>query len=438
MYTALRTVLKNGKPLSKLIKDTHRYLKLNFEPYSTICVLGAAAAIHHRQPSAGIASLSALSETHQMLQKTCRDFADNELRPNAAEFDRNHLYPAKQIPQMGQLGLMAISVPEEYGGTGLDYLAYAIAMEEISRGCASAGVIMSVNNSLYLGPLMSFGDEKQKRQFVEPFTTGDRVGCFALSEPGNGSDASAASTTATKQGDTYVLNGTKAWITNAYEAEAAVVLATTDRSLKHRGISAFIVPKGTAGFALGKKEDKLGIRGSSTCQLIFEDCAIPAEYMLGAPGAGFKLAMQTLDAGRIGIASQALGIAQASLELAVDYAQKRQAFGKPISKLQAIQDKIAEMAMRVESARLLTWRAAWLKDQKEVYTKQAAMAKLAASEAATFCAHQAIQVLGGMGYVTDMPAERHYRDARITEIYEGTTEIQRLVIAGAVLKEMAA
>lgn len=374
-----------------------------------------------------------------MLQKTCRDFADNELRPNASECDRLHKFPANQIAIMGQLGLLSIAVPEEFGGTGLDYLAYAIAMEEISRGCASAGVIMSVQNSLYLGPLMAYGNDEQKRQFVEPYVDGRKLGCFALSEPGNGSDASAASTTATLSagGDSYILNGTKAWITNASEAEAAVVLATTDRSQKHRGISAFIVPKSTPGFSLGKKEDKLGIRGSSTCQLIFEDCEVPAANMLGPAGSGFKLAMQALDAGRIGIAGQALGIAQASLELAVDYAQKREAFGKPIAKLGAIQDKIAEMAMRVESARLLTWRAAWLKDQQQAYTKEAAMAKLSASETATFCAHQAIQVLGGMGYVTDMPAERHYRDARITEIYEGTSEIQRLVIAGCVLKEMS-
>lgn len=311
-------------------------------------------------------------------------------------------------------------------------------MEEISRGCASAGVIMSVNNSLYLGPIMGFGNEKQKEKFVSTYTNGDRVGCFALSEPGNGSDAGAASTTAVDKGDYYLLNGTKMWITNGYEAEAAVVFATTDKSLKHKGISAFIVPKNTPGFSLGKKEDKLGIRGSSTCQLIFEDCKIPKENLLGEPGFGFKIAMQTLDAGRIGIASQALGIAQASLECAVDYSNKRVAFGKPISKLAAIQDKIANMALSVESARLLTWRAAWLKDNKKPYTKEAAMAKLAASESATFCSHQAIQVLGGMGYVSDMPAERHYRDARITEIYEGTSEIQRLVIAGTVIKELTA
>lgn len=310
-------------------------------------------------------------------------------------------------------------------------------MEEISRGCASAGVIMSAHNTLYLGPIVHFGNDKQKKQFVEPFTKGNKIGCFALSEPANGSDAGAASTTAVDKGDKWVLNGTKAWITNAHEAEAAVVFATTNKELKHKGISAFIVPKGIPGFSVGKKEDKLGIRGSSTCYLIFEDCEIPKENILGEPGYGFKIAMKTLDAGRIGIASQALGIAQASLECAVDYAQKRIAFGKPISKLQMIQSKIADMALQLESARLLTWRASWLKDNGENYTKEAAMAKLAASEAATFCSHQAIQILGGMGYVSDMPAERHYRDARITEIYEGTSEIQRLVIAGAVIKELS-
>ncbi|XP_065078808.1 short-chain specific acyl-CoA dehydrogenase, mitochondrial-like [Ochlerotatus camptorhynchus] len=384
-----------------------------------------------------IASLAALSETHQMLQKTCRDFADNELIPVAAKIDREHLYPGEQVEKMGELGLMAVAVDEKYGGTGLDYLAYAIAMEEISRGCASAGVIMSVNNSLYLGPVERYGNEEQKQNYIVGYTDGKKVGCFALSEPGNGSDAGAASTVANLKGDRWVLNGTKCWITNAYEAESAVVFATTDKNLKHKGISAFIVPRSAKGFSLGKKEDKLGIRGSSTAQLIFEDCEIPKQNLLGEPGLGFKIAMQTLDAGRIGIASQALGIAQASLECAVDYANKRIAFGKPISKLQAIQQKIADMSLGIESARLLTWRAAWLKDNKKPYTKEAAMAKLAASEAATFCAHQCIQVLGGMGYVSDMPAERHYRDARITEIYEGTSEIQRLVIAGQIIKELS-
>ncbi|XP_002730394.1 short-chain specific acyl-CoA dehydrogenase, mitochondrial-like [Saccoglossus kowalevskii] len=380
-------------------------------------------------------SMASLPETHEMLRKTCRDFADNELKPVAAIMDKEHRYPVEQIKKMGELGLMAIDVPEKYGGTGLDYLAYAIAIEEISRGCASCGVIMSVNNSLYLGPLLYYGTEAQKEKYVTPFVNGDRVGCFGLSEPGNGSDAGAASTTARLENDQWVLNGTKAWITNGFEAEAAVVFATTDKSLKHKGISAFITPKPMEGLSLGKKEDKLGIRASSTTYLIYEDAKIPKDHLLGEPGFGFKIAMMTLDDGRIGIASQALGIAQASLECAVEYALKRESFGRPIAKLQAIQMKLADMETRLESARLLTWKAAMLKDAGKPYTKESAMAKLAASEAATFCAHQAIQVLGGMGYVTEMPAERHYRDARITEIYEGTSEIQRLVIAGQLIKQ---
>ncbi|CAG9854317.1 unnamed protein product [Phyllotreta striolata] len=384
----------------------------------------------------GIASLSALSETHQMLQKTCRDFADGELKPIAAKLDREHLYPRDQIKKMGELGLMGMTIPEEFNGSGLDYLAYAIAMEEISRGCASAGVIMSVNNSLYLGTIHQWGTREQKEKFIVPFTSGERVGSFALSEPGNGSDAGAASTIAKEEGNHFALTGTKSWITSGYESEAVVVMATTDKSLKHKGISSFIVPKPIEGLELGKKEDKLGIRASSTCNLIFDNCKVPKENLLGKPGSGFKVAMMGLDAGRIGIAGQALGIAQASLEVAAEYASKRLAFGTPLTKLQIIQQKLAEMAVRLESARLLTWRAAWLKDNKKPYTKEAAMAKLAASEAATFLSHQCIQILGGMGYVSDMPAERHYRDARITEIYEGTSEIQKLVIAGNLIKEL--
>lgn len=310
-------------------------------------------------------------------------------------------------------------------------------MEEISRGCASTGVVMSVNNSLYLGPLLKFGTDEQKEQWLTPFCSGERVGCFALSEPDNGSDAGAAKTTAMLDGDHWVLNGTKAWITNGYEAEAAVVFATTDKSKKHKGISAFIVPKPTEGLSLGKKEDKLGIRASSTCSLIFDNCHIPKKNLLGEPGLGFKIAMGTLDAGRIGIAGQALGIAQAALECAIDYSQKRFAFNQPLSSLQAIQMKLADMEVKLESARLLTWKAAMLKDAGQNFIKEAAMAKLAASEAATSISHQCIQILGGMGYVTDMPAERHYRDARITEIYEGTSEVQRIVIAGRLLKEYA-
>lgn len=380
-------------------------------------------------------TLAQLPDTHQMLRKTCRDFADNELKPVAAQNDREHNYPKEQIKKMGELGLMALNAPESYGGSGLDYLAYCIAMEEISRGCASAGVIMSVNNTLYMGPICKYGTEEQKQKYITPFVNGDKVGCFALSEPGNGSDAGAASTTAKSHGGKWILNGTKAWITNGYEAEGVVLFATTDKSQKHKGVSAFLSPKPHDGLSVGKKEDKLGIKASSTTSLIFEDCSLPEDHLLGEPGMGFKIAMETLDAGRIGIAAQALGIAQASLDCAVDYATKREAFGQTISKLQAIQLKLADMSTQLESARLLTWRAASLKDAGLPYTKEAAMAKLAASEAATFCSHQAIQVLGGMGYVTEMPAERHYRDARVTEIYEGTSEIQRLVIANNLLKE---
>uniref|UniRef100_A0A1A7YMQ5 Short-chain specific acyl-CoA dehydrogenase, mitochondrial n=1 Tax=Iconisemion striatum TaxID=60296 RepID=A0A1A7YMQ5_9TELE len=383
----------------------------------------------------GLSQLAELPETHQLLRQTCRDYADKELIPVASKLDKEHAYPAKQIKELGSLGVMAIEVPEELGGAGMDYLAYCLALEEISRGCASTGVVVSVNNSLYVGPVLKFGTEEQKKRWISPFTTGEKVGCFALSEPGNGSDAGAASTIAHQDGDHWVLNGTKAWITNSWDASAVIVFATTDKKLKHKGISAFLIPMPHSGLSLGKKEDKLGIRASSTANIILEDCRIPLDNMLGSRGSGFKIAMQTLDSGRLGIASQALGIAQASLDCAADYALKRTAFGAPIGKLQAIQFKLADMAVAIESARLLTWKAALLRDSKKPFTKEAAMAKLSASEAATFCSHQAIQILGGMGYVTDMPAERHYRDARITEIYEGTSEIQRLVIAGQILKE---
>jgi butyryl-CoA dehydrogenase len=338
-----------------------------------------------------------------------------------------------------ELGLMGINTPTELGGSGLDALSYAIAMEEISRGCASVGVIMSAHNSLYLYPVQTYALPEVKDQWVTPFAGGGgdglKVGCFGLSEPGNGSDAGAASTTAILDGDEWVINGTKAWITNAHESSAAVVFATTDKSLKHKGISAFIVPMDSPGFSLGAKEDKLGIRASSTSNLIMDQVRIPKEYLLGKQGEGFKIAMETLDGGRIGVAGQALGIASASIDCAVKYALERNAFGKPIASLQSIQNKISAMTVARDAARLLTWRAAQVKDSGEKFTREAAMAKLAASEAATLCSHQAIQILGGMGYVTDMPAERHYRDARITEIYEGTSEIQHLVIANDVIKE---
>jgi len=370
-----------------------------------------------------------------MLKDTCRQFAENELWPIAGKIDKTCEYPEEQIKKMGELGLMAIDCAEEHGGSGLDALAYAVALTEISRGCASAGVIMSAHNSLYMGPIKYFGTEAQKQSMLAPFTDGNKIGCFCLSEPGNGSDAGAASTTATDEGDHWVLNGTKAWITNSYQAEGVVVFATTNKALKHKGISAFIVPKPTEGLSLGKKEDKLGIRASATSNVIFEDCRIPKDNLLGEPGMGFKIAMMTLDSGRIGIAAQALGIAKNAFDTAVEYSSKRQSFGQPISKLQMIQSKIADMALRIEMSELMMYKAAALKDAGKPFTKEAAMAKLACSETATYVAHQAIQVLGGMGYVSDMPVERNYRDARITEIYEGTSEIQRLVIAGNVLKE---
>uniref|UniRef100_A0A671LEN6 short-chain acyl-CoA dehydrogenase n=1 Tax=Sinocyclocheilus anshuiensis TaxID=1608454 RepID=A0A671LEN6_9TELE len=338
-----------------------------------------------------LSQLAELPELHQMMRQTCRDYAQKELAPIAAQLDKDHKFPAKQVQELGAMGVMAVGVPESLGGAGMDYLAYCLAVEELSRGCASTGVISLRFNSAC--DRIAFGTEEQKKQWITPFTTGEKVGCFALSEPGNGSDAGAASTLAQQEGDKWVLNGTKAWITNCWDASATVVFATTDKSLKHKGISAFL------------------------------------------RGMGFKIAMQTLDSGRLGIAAQALGIAQAALDCAADYAHKRTAFGAPIGKLQAIQFKLADMALAIESARLLTWRAAMLRDAKKPFTKEAAMAKLGASEAATFVSHQAVQVLGGMGYVTDMPAERHYRDARITEIYEGTSEIQRLVIANNILKE---
>lgn len=376
-----------------------------------------------------------LNETQTLLKKTCSDLAKNDIAPLASIHDANHTFPEKQIRKMSDLGLMGIAVDEEYGGAGLDTLSYVIAMEEISKACAASGTIMSVNNSLYCEPILKFGNKEQKENFVTPFAQGHKLGCFALSEPGNGSDAAAASTTAKDMGDYFLLNGTKSWVTNGYDAQAAIVFATTDKSLKHKGISAFLIPMPYKGLTLGKKEDKLGIRASSTCNLIFEDCKVPKSFLLGNRGEGFKIAMKTLDSGRIGIAAQALGIAQASLEISIMYAKERIAFGKPISKLQTIQNKIADMALRIEQSRLLTWKACMLKDSNQNYSKMSAMSKLSASETATFAAHQAIQILGGNGYVTDYPAERFYRDARITEIYEGTSEVQRLVISAATLKE---
>lgn len=376
-----------------------------------------------------------LKETHELLKKTCRQFAQKRLVAKASYFDQNHEYPREEIAELGRLGLMGLFMPEEYGGAGLDVISYVIAMEEISAGCASCGVILSVNNSLYCDPINKYGTEEQKERYLKPFAAGEKLGCFALSEPSNGSDAAAMLTTAKADGDHYILQGTKAWITNGYEADAAIVFATVDSALKHKGVAAFIVDMPTKGLSLGKKEEKLGIRASSTCNLIFEDCRVPKTNLLGGIGDGFKIAMGVLDGGRIGIAAQALGIARAALEASARYANERKAFGKKIAELPSIQNKFADMATQLDAARLLTLRAAFLKDTRADFTKEGAMAKLMASEAATFITHQAIQVFGGNGYVTEYPVERHYRDARITEIYEGTSEIQRLVIGARLLRE---
>lgn len=433
--------------MNPVLKNVGKFASLrilsNSPRHKTIrCLTTTAAKLQNVDPDSvseanfqNVATFTDLPEIHQMLKDTCRQFAEAELWPIAGEIDKTCRYPEEQIHKMGEIGLMGINVAEQYGGAELDALAYAISCEEISRGCASAGVILSAHNSLYISPIKTYGNHEQKLKYVAPFVTGEKVGAFCLTEPGNGSDAGAASTMAQDEGDHWVLNGEKAWITNAHQAQGYVVFATTDKSKKHKGISAFIVPRDAPGLSLGKKEDKLGIRASSTSNVIMEDCVIPKENLLGKPGMGFKIAMETLDGGRIGIAGQALGIAQNAFDTAIDYSLKRQSFGAPIAKLQMIQAKIADMALRIESARLLNYKAAALKDKGRPYTKEAAMAKLAASETATYVAHQSIQVLGGMGYVTDMPVERNYRDARITEIYEGTSEIQRLVIAGNILKE---
>jgi len=375
-----------------------------------------------------------LTEEQQMLQKMCRDFANGQLKPIAGELDQAARYPTEQVKQLAELGLMGVAIPEGEGGAGMDHVSYVIAMEEISAGCASTGVIMSVNNSLYCDPVLKFGNEEQRKEWLAPYARGEKLGCFALTEPGNGSDAGAARTTAVQDGDHWVLNGQKAWITNAHEAHAAIVFATTDRKLKHKGISTFLVPMDAQGVEVGKHEDKLGIRASSTAVITLEECRLPSAYMLGEPGMGFKVAMGTLDGGRIGIAGQALGIARAAYEAARDYAKEREAFGAPISNLQAIQFMLADMATEIDAARLLTYRAAQLKDQGVRFTKEAAMAKLMASEVAMKVSTKAIQIFGGNGYVKEYPVERHFRDAKITEIYEGTSEIQRVVIAANVLK----
>jgi butyryl-CoA dehydrogenase len=378
-----------------------------------------------------------LGPEQQMIQAMAREFAESAIKPIAEEIDREGRFPHETVKRMGELGLMGIAVPETWGGSGADTVAYVVALVEIAKQCASHAVIMSVNNSLYCDPVLSWGTDAQRERFVRPFAAGHQIGCFALTEPQAGSDASNQSTLAVPDGDHYVLNGRKAFVTNGREAAAALVFCQTDRARGHHGISAFLVEKGTPGFLVTKTEDKLGIRASDTAELVFDDCRVPRANRLGEEGRGFTIAMAALDGGRIGIAAQALGIAEAAFERAVAYARERKSFGVAIGQHQMVQWMLADMATAIEGARLLVLRAATLKDQGRPYGVAAAQAKLFASETAMRVTTDAIQIHGGYGYIKEYQVERYFRDAKITQIYEGTSQIQKLVIARAVLGDTA-
>ena len=377
----------------------------------------------------------ALSEDQRLIKQTAREFADEQLAPLAAEYDRTEEFTAPQAKMLAEMGFLGMMVPEEYGGSGLDTISYVLAMEEVSRACASSSVTMTVQNSLVCWPITAFGTDEQKRKYLVPLAKGDTLGCYALSEPAAGSDPASMATMAVEDGDSYIINGSKIFISNGGVSKTALVWATTSKELKHRGITAFIVETDTPGFTVGAEEKKLGIRGSNTTELQFENMRVSKANILGNVGDGFKIAMQTLDGGRIGIAAQAIGIGQACVDASVRYAHQRQAFGKPLAEIEAIRIKVADMATEVQASRLLTYHAAFMKDQGLRFSKEAAMAKLHASETATRVAHAAVQIHGGYGFLRDFPVERLYRDARITEIYEGTSEIQRHVISNAVLRE---
>jgi alkylation response protein AidB-like acyl-CoA dehydrogenase len=376
-----------------------------------------------------------LSEEHRMLQQAVRDFARKEIVPIAAEFDESGEFPRDTVRQMGEMGLMGIEVPEEYGGAGMDTIAYALTMIEIAKADASHSTIVSVNNSLFCNAIMRFGTEEQKQRFVTPVASGEKIGAYSLTEPMSGSDAATMASRAVlnAEGAHYVINGSKSWVTSGPVADYVLLFTMTDPDQGHRGITAFLIDTELPGFKRGKKEPKLGIRASATSELLFEDYACPVEHMLGQRGEGFKIAMTVLDAGRIGIAAQAVGIAEAAYEASVAYARERQAFGQPIGGFQMIQAKIADMKTRLEASRLLLFNACLAKMRSKTssarYTTEASMAKLYASEMAMFVTHEAVQIHGGMGYSKELPVERYFRDAKITEIYEGTSEIQRLVIA---------
>jgi butyryl-CoA dehydrogenase len=375
-----------------------------------------------------------LTEEQRMLRKSVREFAESEVRPMAKENDETGHFPHQLFRKAAELGLTGVAFPEADGGAGFDHVAYAIVIEEISRCCASTGVILSVQNSLFCDPIHRYGTEEQKKKFLLPFTRGEKIGCYALTEPQAGSNAAALQTKAVKKGDSYVINGTKAWITNGGVADAAIVYVNTDPAKGEKGITALVVEKGTPGFRVGKEEKKLGINATACSELVFSDGEVPAANRIGNEGEGYKVALSTLDGGRIGIAAQATGIAQGAFEAALKWSQERMAFGHPISQFQAIQFMLADMATEIDAARLLVRKAAWKQDTGGRFSLEASTAKLFASEMASRVAHKAIQIHGGYGYSREYPVERAYRDARITEIYEGTSEIQRLVIAAWVLK----
>jgi butyryl-CoA dehydrogenase len=377
-----------------------------------------------------------LTEEQKLLQRTVREFAEAEVKPLAAELDETGRFPRETLRKAAELGLTGISVPEEWGGAGMDHMSYAIVMEEIARVCASTSVILSVQNSLYCGTLEKFGTDDQKKRFLVPFARGEKIGCYALTEPQAGSNAAALKTKAVLKSDRYIVNGTKAWITNGGAADAGVIYVNTQPEKAEKGITALVIEKGTPGFAVGKEEKKMGIHATACVELSFADCEVPVANRIGNEGHGYKIALTTLDGGRIGIASQATGIAQGAFEAALAYAKERQAFGHPIAEFQAIQFMLADMATEIDAARLLARRAAWKQDTGQRFSMEAAIAKLFASEMATRVTHKAIQIHGGNGYSREYPVERAYRDARITEIYEGTSEIQRLVIAGWALKSV--
>ncbi len=376
----------------------------------------------------------ALTEEQRMVRDSAREFADAYVAPGAAERDRTCEFPIEQFRRAADQGFAGVLIPEEYGGSALGNMALSLILIEVNSACASVGVTLSVHNSLVSGPIVKFANEDQKRRYLPKLASGEWLGAYSLSEAGSGTDAAALVCGAREDGDSFVIEGTKLWVTSATHADLFLVFARTAReSKKHRGITCFLVERTTPGLQVGRKEDKLGIRASSTCELVFENCRVPRENVIGQVGNGFPIALDTLDGGRIGIAAQAVGIARASLDASVRYAKERRQFGQPIANFEAIQFKLAEMKARIESAELMTLRAAWMKDQRLPHSGEAAQAKLLASQTANHCAREAVQIHGGAGYLQDFPVERHMRDARITEIYEGTTEVQKLVIARNVL-----